>query len=184
MTDKPAFHGQAERDAHAMAIGRIAMVWNEYQATLGEIYADLFAGDDWNLALSTWYAIPSDRTQRDALRAVAMFKLAPSSKGLEELNWLLEKTNEVVSFQRNVGLHTRLFPITAEDGTLQIYPVAQNDRIVKALENTTVLKEYAHYESQMRKMLGFAVGVQSALSSKRTGQEVWPERPQISKRST
>jgi hypothetical protein len=177
-------HGQDARDAHAIAIGKIAMAWNEYHSILGELYSELFThGRNWQLALAAWHAIPSDKTQRDMLRKVAELKFKASSRELTEINWLLEKTNDVVSVQRNIGLHTLLWSFTAEDGAHLILPIVSNDRTAKALADTKVLKEYAHYEKQIRKMIGFAVGIQFAVSPRRRGKKTWPERPPLSKRS-
>jgi len=185
MIDNQPFHGQAERDAHALAIGKIAMAWNEYHSILGELYSDLFThGRNWQLALAAWHSIPSDKTQRDMLRKVAELKFKTSSRELKEINWLLEKTNEVVSVQRNIGLHTLLWSFVADDGKHLILPIVSNDRTAKALANTKVLHEYIHYEKQIRKMLSFAVGLQFALSPRRKGKKQWPERPALSKRSS
>jgi hypothetical protein len=183
MNDKPAFPGQKARDAHALAIGKIAMAWNEYQATLGEMYADMFTRANWNFALASWYAIPSDKTQRDMLRSVVAYKFQPSSPEFSELNWLISKTDEIVSGQRNIGLHTRLFSVPDLSGGHVIVPVAHNDRVAKAFENTDILKEYAHYEVQIRQMLTFAIGMQAVLSPRRKGEKKWPARPTLSKRS-
>ena len=39
--DATNFFGQESRDAHALAIGKIAIAWNEYHEALSEIYAEL-----------------------------------------------------------------------------------------------------------------------------------------------
>ena len=159
------------------------MAWNEYQTILGEIFADLFTSKDWQLALAAWLSVPSDRTQRDMLRQVAGYKLKPASRELRELTWLLDMTNEVVSVQRNIGIHTTLWSFIEPDGTFNMLPVVSNPRVAKAFSNTQVLKEYAHYERQIRKMLGFAVGIQFVISPRRKGRKMWPERPALAKRA-
>jgi hypothetical protein len=37
------YHGQESRDAHALAIEKIFMAWNEYHETLGETYGEICA---------------------------------------------------------------------------------------------------------------------------------------------
>jgi hypothetical protein len=180
---KPELHGQKKRDAHALAIGRIAMAWNEYNAILSEIFSDLFSNKNWRMALTAWNSIPSDKTQREVLREVAACKLKEDSPELRELKWLLDATNQIVAAQRNIGIHTNLWSFTDRDGNHEVIPVAHNRRAQKALENTEVLKEYAHYEQQIRKMLVFAVGIQFVLSPRRKGRKVWPTRPTLTKRA-
>lgn len=183
MTDKDD-RRQADREAHAIAIGKIAMGWNEFHSILHELFAGLFGVRSYALAYNAWSAIPSDKSQRDMLRAVAQSKLRPGSRELKDLLWLLEKTNEIVSGQRNIGIHTTLWSLIELDGTHKFIPVATNARTAQALAGADILKEYAHYEKQIRKMLMFAVGLQFALSPRRKGKRHWPERPVLSKRSS
>src|SRR5260370_20629115 len=51
VSEKPKFYGQELRDAHALAIGKIVMAWNEYHETLGEIYAEICGRDKWSASL-------------------------------------------------------------------------------------------------------------------------------------
>ena len=64
MTDdcdqKPKFYGQEVRDQHALAIGRIAMAWNELHEVLAEIFGYLFNENDYGLALTAWHSLASD----------------------------------------------------------------------------------------------------------------------------
>jgi hypothetical protein len=42
--EKPKYHGQEDRDAIALAIGKIVMAWNEFHETLAGISPKSAAG--------------------------------------------------------------------------------------------------------------------------------------------
>jgi hypothetical protein len=73
------------KDAHALAIGKIVMAWNEYHEIFGEIFAGLFTKSHAETSLAIWNCLDSDRTQRKLLRAAADIHLHWNKKGLEEL---------------------------------------------------------------------------------------------------
>jgi hypothetical protein len=60
-------------EAHQLAIGKIVMAWNEYQETLGQIFAQLFGIRNWVVAHAAWQALENDRAQRNMLLAAARF---------------------------------------------------------------------------------------------------------------
>src|SRR5688500_17721294 len=95
---KDQYHGQAHREAHAVAIGKIVMAWNEYQEHLGELFGGIFGRRYYGLALSAWHSVPSDSTQRQMLRSVVEAKL--KGKAREELLWLLNQTDQILASQR------------------------------------------------------------------------------------
>jgi hypothetical protein len=79
------------KDAHALAIGKIAMAWNEYHELLGNLFASLFTKSHYTTILAIWHCLDNDRTQRRLLRAAAETYLHFDKNGLEELLWLLNK---------------------------------------------------------------------------------------------
>jgi hypothetical protein len=168
------------------AIGRIVIAWNEYQEQLGMIFGKLFGRRQWALSLSAWHALESDRAQRSMLAAVARVKLKSKDPLLAEIIWLVERTNQMISDQRNNGIHTPLMRYMDIDGAYQILPLAMfgNTRATK-LAGYDLLTEFTHYEKQIRKMFGYAVAVDFALTpkKKRTGPSALPERPQLQNRA-
>src|ERR1700682_3378990 len=173
------------REAHALAIGRIAMAWNEYHELLGDLFASLFTKSHYNTTLAIWHCLDSDRTQRKLLRAAAETYLGQriDKKGLEELLWLLNKTDTLLSQQRNVGIHAPLNALFEVQDTQLLFPVpGPGNRNAKQLEGRNVLKEYAHYEQQIRKMREFAYALRFKLTLGRGADDPWPERPRISAR--
>jgi hypothetical protein len=154
-------------DAHALAIGRLVVAWNGYQENLGELYATLFSRRDWALAMASWHALENDRAQRAMLLATATAKLKPDSRALKEIQWLVKTTNAVISDNRNTGIHMPLMSLTELDGTHHILPdtIHGHARARKML-GKDLLKEYAHYADQIRKMNWHATIVKSNLTPK------------------
>jgi hypothetical protein len=173
------------KDAHALAIGKMVMAWNEFHEIFGEIFAGLFSKSHWETSLAIWHCLDSDRTQRRLLRAAAETHLQWNKKGLEEILWLLNKTDSLISQQRNVGVHAPLMSMFELDGTHKVLPLAMfGNRNAKQLMGKDILREYAHYEQQIRKMIGFAFALQFKLTSGKHTDDPWPERPRLTSQSS
>jgi hypothetical protein len=170
-----------ERDAHALAVGKIVLAWNEFHEMLGEIFANLLGATHWEQGLVTWHALESDRAQRKMLRAMAQKQLKPKSKALEEIKWLLNQTDSLISKQRNIGVHAPIVVVGDRDGTTQLLPMAfLGNRHARQLLGKDILLEYAHYEAQLQKMLTFALIINNNVSPIRGGSAAWPPRPTLS----
>ena len=75
VVEPPRWHAQELHDAHALAIGRLVIAWNNFQEQLAELFARLFGKERWDEALAAWQALVNDSAQRDMLVAVARSKL-------------------------------------------------------------------------------------------------------------
>jgi len=64
MSDNKKYHGQENKDAIALAIGKIVMAWNEFHAARGELYAEIGGRQKWHQSLDEWHSIRADRTRR------------------------------------------------------------------------------------------------------------------------
>lgn len=167
--------------AHERAIGKIVIAWNEYQAMLAQLFGKLFGRTGWSLALAAWHALDNDRAQRNMLRVVARAKLKPNNPLLAEIEWLINASNHIAD-QRNIGIHMPLMRYTDLDGNFQVLPLAMfGDQKAAKMTGRDLLKEYAHYEHQIRKMLLYAVAIDFALTPKkhRQGSAALPERPKL-----
>jgi len=183
--DKKSYN-QENREAHALAIGKIVMAWNEYHEMLGEIFATLHGRRNWSAALSAWHALQSDRAQRSMLAAVARAKLKPTDRAYKEIIWMVKNTDRIVADQRNFGVHTPLMSFTGIDGIPRILPLAMlGNRRAAKLYGSDLLREFAHYEAQIRKMNSFAHAISFAITPRRNrrGRVSWPERPQLTGRA-
>ena len=179
--EKPKFYGQELRDAHALAIGKIVMAWNEYHETLGEIYAEICGRDKWSASLDDWHSVRNDVGQRSKLLKAAESGLQANAHALEAINWIIETTDEILREQRNIGVHMPLMSFTDEKGTHQILPltVFGNPRALNMV-GRDLLEDYAHFERQIRAMFGYAMAIQFNLSPVRQGPEQWPDKPTLS----
>jgi hypothetical protein len=172
--------GQTLWDEHALACGRIALAWNALQETLAELYADLFERSNWKLAIASWHSLVSDAAQQEMLRSVAKEKYGKDSRAYTEINWMLERTKQHSSHQRNFGVHTPFMILRKLDQTTHVLPHAHaGNRRAAALSDKDVLKEFATFEQELRKLTSFAMGLTFVLSPVRSGPESWPERPQL-----
>src|SRR5436190_23951904 len=138
---------QANRDAHALAVGRIVLEWAEYHELLGEVYATL-AGD-WAQALERWHNIRSDRAQR-LLLLTEVGKLPTGSKARTELEWIVAATDGTLAEGRNIGAHAPLMSYTDEDGKHFILPLAMfGNKRAQQLAGLDILKEYERFREQI-----------------------------------
>jgi len=182
---EPKFHGQELKDKHAVAIGRIAMAWNELHENLAEFFGQLFEEADYGLALTSWHALVSDNAQREMLRAVAEVKLGNESKAYKELYWSLKQIKKQISNLRNTGVHMPLMSFTdlaSDDRTHQILPLSMfGNRKAIAMETSgkDILKEYADYERQIRNIGSYCFAIMFNVSPRRAGPEKWPGRPNL-----
>jgi hypothetical protein len=152
-----------------------------------DLFASLFTKSHYTTTLAIWHCLDSDRTQRKLLRAVAetyLGRLVPKTP-LEDLTWLLNKTDNLLSQQRNVGIHAPLNALFEKEGRHKLLPVpvpGPGNRNAKHLDGRDVLKEYAHYEEQIKKMKDFAFALRFKLTVGRPSDDPWPVRPKLSSR--
>jgi hypothetical protein len=174
------------RDAHALAIGKIAIAWNEYHELLGKLFAGLFTLSHYETTLAIWQCFDSDRTQRKLLRAAAQQRLEglTDKTAFEELTWLLNKTDTILAQQRNVGVHAPLMALWEMDGSHKILPhLTTGNRNAKHIEGRNILREYTHYERQIREMITFADALSKKIGYHKRDSGPWPDRPSLSGRA-
>jgi hypothetical protein len=170
------YHGQDLKDAHALAIGKIVMAWNEYHEMLGQTYGEICGRANWQDSLSEWQSISNDHQQRQKLLQAANAHL--SGRALEETIWVVETTNQMLADQRNIGVHMPLMSYTDRDGTHQILPLAMfGNRRAGSMVGRDLLGEYEHFRSQIVRLSFFAGSIHYNISPVRQGPEVWEDRP-------
>jgi hypothetical protein len=179
--DNDKFYGQGLRDAHALAIGKIVMAWNEYHETLGEIYAEICGREKWSASLDDWHSDRNDAAQRSKLRKAALYNLEATAPALEAISWIIDTTDQILREQRNIGVHMPLMSFTDEAGLHQILPLTifGNPRALDMV-GRDILKEYAHFEDQIRRMFSYAIAIKFNISPVRQGPEQWPHKPSFS----
>jgi hypothetical protein len=178
MSDGTKYHGQEDRDAIALAIGKIVMAWNEFHEALGELYAEIGGRDKWQHSLDEWHSCRADRKQRMKLLEAAQASL--TGRAAAETIWVVENTDTLVANQRNIGVHMPLVSFTDLDGVHQMLPLTLfgNRRAIDMVDRD-LLGEYEHFRSQIAKMYTFTISIRHNISPVRRGPEVWLERPTL-----
>ncbi|MGY4287750.1 hypothetical protein ACVWXO_006970 [Bradyrhizobium sp. LM2.7] len=89
--------------------------------------------------------------------AAARAKLKPENPLLAEIKWLIDSSDKIADQLDNIGIHMPLMKYTEVDGTFHILPLAPfgNPKAIK-MTGRDLVKEYAHYERQIRRMLSYA----------------------------
>ena len=164
----------------ASEIGYLTREWNALQDNLATIFAALMSPDNINIPLAVWNSTPSDRTQRDMLRAaLASWKLFNAKKEsvVEEIIWLLNETDKLAN-KRNDALHAPLNILLNVD-TLEfsIEPnYWQNNPRAKNLKGKNVLSEFAKYRAQAGCLGQYAIQIWMHL---RKSLKTLPQRPKL-----
>jgi hypothetical protein len=111
----------------AIEIGWVAYEWNRLHAELAELFAVIVSEKRMNMPLAIWHSVPSDRTQRDMLRAA--LEVAYSTTSLNKAVYsgaraVLDDLNSLAG-RRNIALHAPLiFVIDTVSSDIEIWPQA------------------------------------------------------------
>ena len=117
---EPAF------ELHALAIGRLALAWNDLHERLAEMFWALLGGAHPDRPMSVWNSANFDRARREMLKAAAL-TYGPrgkddSTKFADDIKWLLDRTDEFENI-RNDAVHSPLLLHAVSLGTLNTAPV-------------------------------------------------------------
>jgi hypothetical protein len=82
----------AKMEPYVMALGKVAHSWNYLQEALGQLFYIVTGLED-RMGEALWHSMPSDRMQRQMLRAAAEASNLPKAKG--DIKWLLGKAEDV-----------------------------------------------------------------------------------------
>lgn len=114
--------------------------------------------------------------------AAARAKLKPENPLLAEIKWLIDNSDKIADQRDNIGIHMPLMKYTEVDGTFHILPLALfgNPKAIK-MTGRDLVKEYAHYERQIRRMLSYATALGFVLTPKHRhrGCAALPKRPKL-----
>jgi hypothetical protein len=172
------WHGQEQYDAHASAIGKIVIAWNQFQETLGETFGRFMGTSGYKQALAAWQSLQNDRAQREMLRAVAAVTLDEKSRCYQEINWALKWADRHLSGWRNLGIHTPVALFTDLDGITKMVPITLfGNRNAAVLHQKDLLQLFSLYEENIRKMNTYVVAINYHFSN--PSDDAWPDRPQV-----
>jgi hypothetical protein len=166
---------------YIILLGKVAHAWNHLQEGIGRLFC-LVSGLCPSIGLAIWHSSKSDRAQREMLEAALSARAADEDwaqkhpKAVEDIRWLLNKTNAVAD-QRNDAIHAPC-SLGIEGRELEIIPIAfyGNPR-AKKLRGKDILSEFAWYENSADTLKSFAREIESALME--PTRDPWPNRPQM-----
>jgi hypothetical protein len=100
---------------YVTALGQFALAWSDMQESLGALFWTLMSPHSVEGAVAhheplfVWYAIRSDRSQRDMLKAAVNHLTIDWQRTLlvAETNWIIDRANELED-RRNDAIHSPL----------------------------------------------------------------------------
>lgn len=170
-------------DSLYRSVGRVAVSWNALHENLCDLFAQVAQVHPWT-ATAIWHSTPSDRSQREMLRAALNSQVRnrwPSFPKVEvDVEWLLNEVDKLAN-RRNNAVHApylvQMLGMTEE--TTRYRPVADwgggNPRAHK-LYGKEVLAELRFYTDTARVLASFTEGAWAAL---REDDVAWPDRPRL-----
>ena len=158
-------------DAHAAAIGHIAIAWNNLHHTFGEIFIDLVAPKNPRMGWAIWRSAESDAAARDMLFAVSRAtRKRKIAFALQELRWVLKT---VPSADRNAAIHTP-YGLQITDTEIIVLPLVRG---TKTLTRKNLQTRLAAYERRIRAAYNFTLSVQKTMES--GGRSPLSQRPRL-----
>ena len=188
-------YSSAEFRPYALAIGQVALAWNDLNETLGSLFVNLVGAGIDDKVQAAWQALTSDRSKRDMLKAaigelsLKEERLNPSAK--VEMKWLFGQL-ERLEIERNHAIHAPLasfsHPIWRMDvlGLNMPEGVAPDDirgnRLASKLVGKNLLAEYRFIRDEAIILRDYIEDIESAWNWTDKRPNRWPERPRLPNR--
>jgi hypothetical protein len=168
---------------YAIALGQIALAWNELHQALALLFCNVMGGGFVNQFLAVWNAIKNDRAQRAILKAAAHGNInsgMPPERAdrlFRDIEWINARANEIED-ARDDALHSPLF---AADETQRAIPLTGlgHPRAEKLLLRRNLLAEFRWCRDSARTLTEFAYALDAAAGG--LGPP-WPDRPKMPNR--
>lgn len=166
---------------YALGIGYLTIEWNLIHVQLAWMLSKIVSGEIDGPCYYIWDSTPSDRAQREMLRAVIKTNdLRPKERQLSpelvtEIDWLLKEV-DVLAEQRNNALHAIYYTLGPAHRVEVILVPAASKRTKNMVAKGEVIAELAYYREKAM-LLNEFVGELSAYSISKT----LPSRPSLAK---
>jgi len=143
-------------EPYAAEMGHANIAWNRLQENLGNLFGVLLGSKHKEVAASIWYATTNDRLVRDILAAVAQTKLRRRKELLEDVEWLLARTDAIAEDRNNV-IHSPLILARLLGPSLFALPdYFSGHKRAKKLKNKDLIDEYKELGERATKLCEFA----------------------------
>lgn len=192
-----------ERDyqAYAMAIGQLALAWNDLHEKLGLIFVTMFDEiiypdpDDYDEDLksvwaSVWSSSTIDRLKREMLKSaiseIEDLELLNFPKLKDDVVWVLNQADRLED-ARNNAVHSPLLLLAARGSIFEGMfpnvipnPMLSNKRAVRLIRSQReLLDEFRWCRDATLELRDFALRIKLALTVE---NYVWPDRPRLPSR--
>jgi len=162
-------------EPYAAEMGHANIAWNRLQENLGNLFGILLRAKDKNVAAAIWYATTNDNMMRDILVAVAKTKLKRRKAMLADVEWLIDRTNEICG-DRNTIIHAPLRLTKLLGASFFVIPdYWSGHKRAQKLKHKDLLAEYKSLTARATKLSEFADGLVQHLYM--PSIRPWPERP-------
>jgi hypothetical protein len=161
---------------YALAIGQLAMAWNDLHSRLALLFCSVMGGGYANQFLAIWHALKADRVQREILLAAVKkdYNSARPVKFLEDIEWLCKKADEVEE-ARNNALHSPLWADRRNEGVPVVVPATGLGHVrAQKLLGKDLLVEFRWCRDAAITLRVFAADIDATMSEFPTP---WPDRP-------
>jgi hypothetical protein len=162
-------------EPYALELGLLVYAWNHLQDDLARLFSLMFGVGNDMAALAVWHSTPSDLAQRKMLKAAAEVQLVKDIRARDDILWLLDKVDHMLSGKRNNAIHAAVVIQTGFEGAKIVpYEMAKNPRAA-ALKDKDIIKELVWYRDTAVALRKFSSALFRALGS--AYDEPWPDRP-------
>jgi hypothetical protein len=173
-------------DDYATAVGMVVYEWNYLHEELGRLFV-VVRNEDKARLLTKWWSCKTDAGQRtmlkDAVTNAPKVRWKRLPKAAPDLNWLLERVNELAEDRHN-AVHAPVLLYFKQDDSAEVmaaylkayprHPRAEN------LMGKDLLVEFAWCAGYATALSRFTLLLRMAILLPRRYE--WPERPDIPKR--
>lgn len=171
---------RAIAEGYALAVGKVAHIWNLLQEDLGRIFALVLNASDERAAFAVWYSTDSDRAQQRMLRDVVSLGLSRwprHATARDDLIWLLKEVSALAD-HRNNAIHAPAVMMIgggeAGSTAMRTVPAFGHPR-ANRLVGKDLLEEFDWYERWGETLTTFARQIWNAMAA---DNNPWPKRPQ------
>jgi hypothetical protein len=190
---------EPEFEPYAKSIGQLLLAWNDLHERLATLFTLAMGGGWVDRYLAIWHGTRSDHSKRQLL-AAAISKLPDGEKSnrdklVEEINWILQKTNRLEGF-RDDSAHTPLrfrygnfLAIADLLAITDIYRAGlgvtpdttrQNPRAIRIDDKTAdLLVEQRYARERIIVLRDYIIAIDAAWGNARLP---WPDRPDLPER--
>jgi hypothetical protein len=162
---------------YALELGHLVHSWNHLQDGLARLFWRVTGIKDGAVPLAIWHSTPSDLSQRKMLRAAVEVVYANDKRAREDVLWLLDRVDHMLSGKRNNAIHAPV--VMSSDGTgiaIKPYDMALNPRAA-ALEGKAIIAELIWYRETAEVLRAHSYRLFVALRQPRDG--AWPDKPAL-----